>query len=297
MSYKTLIAGLKSLLEPIDRYDTDNDACRAALKAFWTAGRDAYAYTRETGELIKNIALDVGAAPGSLEKYVRFYKQYPNGYKENIDGHPLNWSHYAALLYMNDKKAREFYLKNAAVHGWSSQELRRRIRNNYYENRKNEPGQKKKESVQLKAIQQRLYTYSAKVLKVVDADTFFLDIDVGFSTKMEHKVRLRGINCPEKGTKKGGQAKEFVSNELMMPGALKASDLKDTKPPAGSVKPSVSKSQEPVVIIRSYKSEKFGRYLVDLWYLKGETDKERILNEGRFLNQVLLDKGLAQKME
>jgi len=297
MSYKTLINSLKSLLETVDRYDTDDDACRATLKAFWTAGRDAYAYTRETGELIKNISLDVGAAPGSLEKYVRFYRQYQDGYKEEISGHLLNWSHYAALLYLNDKKAREFYLNNAAVHGWSSHELRRRIRNNYYENRKIEPGQKKKEGASLKTIPQRLYTYSAKVLKVLDADTFWLNIDVGFSTAMEHKVRLRGINCPEKGTKKGDQAKEFVSNELM-PGPRKAADLKAAKPQADSgTNSSVSEPAEPIVIIRSYKSEKFGRYLVDLWYLKGETDKERILSEGRFLNQVLLDKGLAYTVE
>lgn len=278
-TYKTLISGLKSLLDSIDRYDTDNDASRATLKGYWTAGRDAYNYTRETGELIKNIAEDVGAAKGSLEKYVRFYRHYPNGYEEEIDGHLLNWSHYVAILYMGNKEAREFYLKNAAVHGWSSQELRLRIRNNYYENRLEVLGQKKKARAQLKVIPQKLYTYAAKVLEIVDADTYYLDIDVGFNAKMEHKVRLRGINCPEKGTRKGDQAIKFVKNELM------------------PVNSSVPGSLPPVVVIRTYKTEKFGRYLVDLWYLKGETNKERILSEGRFLNQVLLDKGLARKME
>lgn len=271
MSYKKLIADLRSLLETIDRYETDSGASKAMLNAFWAVGRDVYAYTRETGELIKNIALDAGEARGSLEKYVRFYKCYSNGYKEEIDGHPLKWSHYAALLYVADKKAREFYLKNAATRDWSSHELRRRIRNNYYENTVGEEGQKKKGGRQLKPVAQRLYTYAAEVLRVIDADTFVLNIDVGFFTKMEHRVRLRGINAPEKGTKKGDQAKEFVEKELL----------------------------SAVVIIRSYKSmtEKFGRYLVDLWYLKGENDKERILSEGRWLNQVLLDKGLAQKVE
>ena len=56
-------------------------------------------------------------------------------------------------------------------------------------------------------------------------------------------------------------------------------------------------TNNPTVIIRSYKSGKFGRYIVDLWYLPGETDKERILKEGKLLNQVLLDKGLARKIE
>ena len=56
-------------------------------------------------------------------------------------------------------------------------------------------------------------------------------------------------------------------------------------------------TNSPTVVIRSYKSEKFGRYLVDLWYLPGETDKERILKEGKLLNQALLDEGLAEKVE
>jgi len=271
MSYKKLITGLRSLLEAADHDETGSEAARAVLKAYWTAGRDIYAYTRETGEPIKNIALDVGAAKGSLEKYVRFYRHYPRGYKEEINGGALNWSHYAALLYRMDKKAREFYLKDAARQGWSSHELRRRIRNNYYENRSSAQGLKKKGSSQLKPVTQQLYTYAADVLRVVDGDTLVLDIDVGFFTTMEHKVRLRGINCPEKGTKKGDEAKEFVEKELL----------------------------SGIVIIRSYKSitEKFGRYLVDLWYLKGETDKERILSEGRWLNQALLDNGLARKVE
>ncbi|OGX39112.1 MAG: hypothetical protein A3C36_04345 [Omnitrophica WOR_2 bacterium RIFCSPHIGHO2_02_FULL_52_10] len=270
MSQKKLISRLRRLLEEIERYETDGEAARAVMKVYWTAGKDVHTYTRETGEIIKNIAHLAGVAKGTLEKYVRFYRQYPGGYREDIDGCPLKWSHYAALLYAGDKKVREFYLQNTALHGWSSHELRRRMRNNFYENTAVQ-GQKSKGGTKLKMITQRLYTYAADVLKVTDGDTFFLNIDVGFYTKMEHKVRLRGINCPEKGTKKGEEAKAFVEKEL----AAK------------------------IVVIRSYKSmtEKFGRYLVDLWYLPGETDKERILAEGRWLNQVLLDKGLAHKVE
>ncbi len=292
MSYKTLISHLKSLLETIDRSESENDASRSMLKAFWAIGKDVTTYTRETGGMIKDIALDVGEARGTLEKYVRFYRFYPNGYIDEISGHPLNWSHYAALLYMADKKAREFYLKNAALKGWSSHELRRRMRNNYYENASEAQAQKKKKGHQLKPIAQKLYTYAAKVLKIVDADTFDLDIDVGFFIKMEHRVRLRGINAPEKGTKKGDEATKFVAEQL------KVGELV-IKPVKGAKELVAREPVNPIVIIRSYKSmtEKFGRYLVDLWYLKGENDRERILNEGCWLNQVLLDKGLAQKVE
>ena len=274
MSYKTLINNLKSRLEVIDRYDTDVTAGTAMLKTAWAMGEEICHYTRETGMPIKEISRDAGAAKGSFEKYVRFYKKYSKGYKEEINGYAFNWSHYVALLYVGEKKAREFYLKNVALHDWSSHELRRRIRNNFYENRISADWQGPKTAGALKRIDQRLYTYAAKVLRVIDADTMFLEIDVGFCTKMEHKVRLRGINAPEKGTKKGDEAKAFVERELLS-----------------------GESEDPVVI-RSYKtSEKFGRYLVDLWYLKGETDKECVLAEGQLLNQVLLDEGYAYKVE
>jgi len=307
MSYKSFISHLKSLLETIDRYDTDITAGKAMLKTAWIVGREVYKYQIETGETIKTISLDAGAAKGAFEKYVRFYKQNPNGYKDEIDGHPVNWSHYAALIYVGDKKMREFYLANAAKEGWSSHELRRRIRNNFYENSLLSGSLGPRGTGTLKEINQRLYTYAAEVLKVIDGDTLTLSVDIGFCTKMEHKVRLRGINCPEIGTKKGEQTKAFVESELLncspCPSDLGFQSRERSEQISSAFGGQISsasadKSQSvPVVVIRTYKSEKFGRYLVDLWYMKGESSRERILAEGQLLNQVLLDKGFAFKVE
>jgi endonuclease YncB( thermonuclease family) len=47
------------------------------------------------------------------------------------------------------------------------------------------------------------------------------------------------------------------------------------------------------LVIKTYKQEKYGRFLADVFYQKGATDRERILREGIFLNQELLDEGLA----
>ena len=49
----------------------------------------------------------------------------------------------------------------------------------------------------------------------------------------------------------------------------------------------------PCVVVKTYKDEKFGRMLADLFYLPGEADPAKILNEGVFLNQELLDRGYA----
>lgn len=49
-----------------------------------------------------------------------------------------------------------------------------------------------------------MYEYNAKVLRVVDGDTFLLDVDLGFHAHIVEKIRLLGVNTPEKfGVKKG----------------------------------------------------------------------------------------------
>lgn len=42
-----------------------------------------------------------------------------------------------------------------------------------------------------------MYTYKAKIKRVVDGDTFDLDIDVGFHITMNVRVRLKDIDTPE----------------------------------------------------------------------------------------------------
>lgn len=114
-----------------------------------------------------------------------------------------------------------------------------------------------------------MYQYKATVVRVVDGDTVYFDVDLGFQIRMTIDVRLYGVNTPEvRGpTREAGlKAKAYVENAL----------------PAGTT-----------VIVKTYKAEKYGRYLADVWYLPGVTDREQILSQGQMLNQELLDKGLA----
>lgn len=63
-----------------------------------------------------------------------------------------------------------------------------------------------------------MYTYHAKVDRVVDGDTVDLVIDLGFKITTLQRIRLRGINTPEtynvkkdsEEYKKGMVAKEYV---------------------------------------------------------------------------------------
>lgn len=71
---------------------------------------------------------------GSLYKYCRFYKLYP----EILDsvspksGTLLSWTHYRVLLQIEDKTARDWYTKEAANQTWSVRTLQRNISSQYY---------------------------------------------------------------------------------------------------------------------------------------------------------------------
>ena len=113
------------------------------------------------------------------------------------------------------------------------------------------------------------YTYRAKVLRVIDGDTVWLDIDCGFRVWTRQKVRLRGIDTPEIETAEGVQARDFVVD------ALKGLQF---------------------VAVTTTKPDKYDRYLADLFYLAGEEDKEGVLKEGAFLNRELVRAGLARRV-
>ena len=128
------------------------------------------------------------------------------------------------------------------------------------------------------------YTYAATVEKVIDGDTVWVEIDCGFDTLVREKLRLRGIDAPELGTPEGEKAKRFVKRAL---------------PPGTQI------------LIVTSKSDKYDRYLADVWYKRdkgqGARDKgcsvrspsgldalcAHIHTNGVYLNQELLNNGLA----
>lgn len=113
-----------------------------------------------------------------------------------------------------------------------------------------------------------LFTYQAELERVVDADTLWVVIDCGFETEVRKKLRLRGIDAPELDTRLGRKAKRFVEKLL---------------------KPC------PFIVLKTYKdqSDKYERYLVDVYFLAGESDPAVVAVTGEYLNQRLLDEKLA----
>lgn len=89
-----------------------------------------------------------------------------------------------------------------------------------------------------------LFTYQARVVKVVDGDTIDVVLDAGFHSTRTERLRLLGVNAPEMhgpSHDDGQAAKDFTLKTLTSWGAF------DT--------------QSWPLLISTEKSDVFGRYL------------------------------------
>jgi len=111
-----------------------------------------------------------------------------------------------------------------------------------------------------------LFTYAAFVEKVIDGDTLKVRFDLGFDQWFRDTLRLRDIDCPEVDTKEGQEAKAFVQSYI---------------------------KEAQLVVVRSSRSDKYARYLADVFIPQGEDpDPETDI----YLNNLLLEKGLASRV-
>lgn len=55
-----------------------------------------------------------------------------------------------------------------------------------------------------------MWEYRANLVRVIDGDTYVLDIDLGFHITVRETIRLYGIDCPESSTPEGQRAREFA---------------------------------------------------------------------------------------
>jgi endonuclease YncB( thermonuclease family) len=267
-------------------------------------------------QLYKNLSHDLGIGERLLYQVTQFYNTYP----DFTPLQHLKWSHYRLLTTVKDGKQRTILEAKAAHDHWSKRALEIFLKadkdknpnppkppkpkplpllkgrlytysifkakyadnlmvdcgfNIYHESELTKFSGNIVETVKTQngfdfvksnATLQQLYTYKAYVEKIVDADTIWIMVDCGFKVWSRQKIRLRGINAPEITTPKGIEAFKFVSSTL---------------------------KTLPFVVVKSHGRDKYDRYLMDIFYLSGESDPQVVLEKGNFLNQQLLDKGLA----
>ena len=113
------------------------------------------------------------------------------------------------------------------------------------------------------------YRYRAELDRVVDGDTLDVLIDLGFYIKIKERIRLEGVDTPEiygvpqdsEEYRRGLEAKEYVERRLNENGNQ--------------------------MIIETRKMGKWRRWLAKVY----------LPDTGRTLNEELIEKGLARRVE
>ncbi len=264
--------------------------------------------------VIVQLANELKLTRAILYESVKCYEEYPRIVHLNEQ---LTWSHLRVLLNVPEKKSRKAFEKKIIAEKLTVFELKKLVKNgknisskaeitilqtsrgtpytyqfktiqknsvldlgfsfyiqNPFEktNKDNiiqvEKIDKNYQYIQTNNLQVPHYTYKARVKEVIDGDTIWVNIDLGFNSWTTQKIRLKGINAKELETKEGQNAKDYVESRL-----------KECK----------------FIVIKTYWRDKFTRYLADVFYMKQENNMNKVIGCGKFLNQELLDGGLAVK--
>lgn len=325
-AYSSLLKRIKQeIAAGLDR--ARNAYNKEKVRTYWKIGRAIAGYLSK-GEgradygkqLYTRLSQDLDVGERLLYQISQFYNAYPD-FKPSQN---LSWSHYRLLTSVEGEKQRSLLKAKASNNNWSKRELEDFLEKDKEKSAKFSKatrGKKKKlsipkgrlytyrlfkadyadnilidcgfniyresenqkfsgnfaESIKTKdiyklvkstATAKHLYTYKTYVEKIIDGDTLWVIVDCGFKTWSKQKIRLRGINTPGITTKRGAESYKFVCKQL---------------------------KGLPFIIIKSHGRDKYDRYLMDIFYLKGEEDPQAVSEEGQFLNQQLLDENLAQK--
>ena len=213
------------------------------------------------GDLAKELSIDYF----TLRRCIQFFKMYADA--GSIPN--LSWSHYKYLLPISDARQRQWYEDLTLREGLNVSQLSGAIKGNRYEDVRQNQRRTRKQSASLKLTRptKAVYLYKAVVKRVIDGDTLLLMMDLGFTVWKEQRVRLAGIDTPELNTPKGQEACKYTREQL---------------------------AKTDFVMVKTNKIDIYGRYIGDVFYALGERSKEKVFEKGRYLNQELLDKGLAK---
>src|SRR3989338_1632574 len=299
------------------------------VRTYWETGRLIHTHILANNartavygkQVMERLAQDLNIGVALLRRCSQFYqtfKKIPAVRRESLP--PLSWTHYRALITVDDEDRRDQLAKRAEESKWSAEHLEKEIKKirprpveppapltprkgTLYTYRLVRPekihtgkaallldlgfssyreasmkGAENFKAADIVASQwmeadtyrlvkspenteAALFTYQAFIERVVDGDTLLVQVDLGFGLWTRQYLRLRGIDCPEMDTAEGKRAKKFVETEL---------------------------SAVPFVIISSTKSDKYDRYLADVFYTAKTGEK--------FLNNLLMEEGLAGRV-
>ena len=243
------------------------------LKSYWQIGqrisrqrivsRAGYHNT-----IIGRLAKDLAISPRTLQYAVSFYDTYRKFPKETS----FIWGHIKLLITRHDKKERAYYEQQVLLRNLSVSALEKAIKSDQYH-------RARRQKFKLKKITRPTdedYLYHVRQVRIVDADTLEADIDVGFHQAAHERIRLAGIDAPDKSTAIGQQAADHVLGQLAL---------------------------STTIAIKTEKADTYGRYIAHIFYLtepsKKRSTRARLKDayrNGHYLNQELIDKGYAKAL-
>ena len=130
-----------------DARRTAYSAANAAMvDAYWRIGRriveeeQGGAARAEYGsQLIRHLSRALGEEFGSgmsvanLRNFTQFYLSFPDAEKRYAVRSELSWTHWRLVMRVNDPKARDYYIQEAARQQWTSRTLQRAIETRSFE--------------------------------------------------------------------------------------------------------------------------------------------------------------------
>ena len=288
--YEALLGDLMDILE-LGRSQALTAVSSILVRTYWEVGR-RLARERATlgrGEVtafFAQLSRDLGVGKSVLHNAWKFYRTYPDGLPKAPEFQSLSWGAHTTLLPIADPTERAFYLERAVEEGWSRPRLQKAIRADLYgavtgagrvegggtgtgTGTGTGSGTSRAELPLLENAARDLHNYVGLVERVIDGDTFEVRIDLGFDVWRVETIRLRGIDAPERGTAPGKRTTKFVQNKL---------------------------TGAPFVGLRTYKTDKYARYIADVFYYTEKATPAETFRNGVFLNQELLDKGMAVRL-
>lgn len=321
---------LSQLRKHIDK--TQKSITRQKVVMAWQIGKSLEEHLLKNNQsgygehLFEELESDLGIAQTVLYKMRSFYKNYP---KLPQDDDKLNWSHYRILSGVKKDEDRKYLENLARENEWGSNTLQAETKKSkisqiragsvlrqktaipkkltpkrgqlfFYKLTKLENSKKtyidcgfnffrevtealpkgakigdqivqsskKNEKYSFAKVAQaekKTFAYMATIERVIDGDTLHVILDLGFEISHREILRLRGINAPELSTSAGKKSALALKRIL---------------------------KKVPFVIVKTTATDVYGRYVCDV-FLASEGDAQKAANDGVYLNQLLLDRGLA----
>lgn len=280
--------------------------------------------------LFKQLESDIGITQTVLYRMHSFYETYP---KIPKDDDKLNWSHYRILIGIKKDDERKYLENLTRENEWGSNVLQAQVKKSKISQirevsaRRVQPANPKKlvpkrgrifcynlikrkgeEKIyidcgfdffleaeellpkQLKVGDQivestkegedysftkvasggrKINIYKAALERVVDGDTLHVILDLGFKTSHRDILRLRGVNAPEMSSAAGKKSATALKRIL---------------------------KKVPFLVIKTTSTDVYGRYVADVFlaHKSQENDPQKVADEGIYLNQLLLDKGVVE---